>query len=65
MNLRGDFKQLPPATSMAPFIILPWVHRFDFRVLRENRRIVQDASRHAEIEEFHEACHIACFVSPT
>ena len=37
----GDFKQLPPATSKAPFIVVPWVvQRFDFRVLRQNRRIV-------------------------
>ena len=37
----GDFKQLPPATSKAPFIVVPWVvQRFDFRVLRQNRCIV-------------------------
>ena len=39
----------------APFIVLPFVtNRFDFRVLRENRRVVQDESRREEIEVFHE-----------
>ena len=34
-NQLGDFKQLPPATSKPPFIVLPWVYeKFDFRVLR-------------------------------
>ena len=53
--LFGDFKQLPPATSKAPFIITPSVfENFDFRVLRENRRVVTgDASRADELEEFH------------
>ena len=37
--LFGDFKQLPPATSKPPFIMLETVYKtFDFRVLRENRR---------------------------
>ena len=32
---------LPPATSKAPFIVVPWVvQRFEFRVLRQNRRII-------------------------
>ena len=35
--LFGDFKQLPPATGKAPFIVLPRVHAFQFRVLRQNR----------------------------
>ena len=35
--LFGDFKQLPPATGKAPFIVLPRVHEFQFRVLRQNR----------------------------
>ena len=35
--LFGDFKQLPPATGKAPFIVLPRVHAFEFRVLRQNR----------------------------
>ena len=40
---------------MAPYIVLPFVQtRFDFRVLRENRRVVQDESRQEEIEAFHE-----------
>ena len=41
--------------SQALFIVLPFVtNRFDFRVLRENRRVVQDESRQEEIEAFHE-----------
>ena len=52
--LFGDFKQLPPATSRAPFIIHPRVVReFDFRCLRENRRVVQDQSRLGELDLFH------------
>lgn len=35
--LFGDFKQLPPATGKAPFIVMPRVHAFQFRVLRQNR----------------------------
>ena len=36
MMLFGDFKQLPPATSKAPFIVFPDViSGFDFRVLRQ------------------------------
>ena len=55
----GDFKQLPPATSKPPFIVLSWViERFCFRVLRQNRRIVAgDASRANELEEFHHVLH--------
>ena len=35
--LFGDFKQLPPATSKPPFIMLDTVYKtFDIRVLREN-----------------------------
>jgi hypothetical protein len=53
--LFGDFKQLPPATSKAPFIVTPSViERFDFRVLRENRRVVADATRSNELQLFHE-----------
>ena len=56
--LFGDFKQLPPATSQAPFIRLGMVHNhFDFRVLRQNRRVVKSdensSTRKAEIENFH------------
>ena len=52
--LFGDFKQLPPASSRAPFIVLPRVVReFDFRCLRENRRVIQDASRRGELDLFH------------
>ena len=35
--------------------MLPLVHReFDFRVLRENRRVTNDENRRSEIERFHE-----------
>ena len=49
--LFGDFKQLPPASSQAPFIIIPSVvQTFEFRCLRQNRRVVQQAGREAELE---------------
>ena len=52
--LFGDFKQLPPASAEAPFIVLPYVYNgFDFRVLRQNRRVAVDASRSEELEEYH------------
>ena len=38
----------------APFIVLPAAQRFEFRVLRENRRVVSDAARADEIQTFHE-----------
>ena len=53
MLLFGDMKQLPPATGKAPFVVLPLVQTFDFRVLRQNRRVVQDEARREEIELFH------------
>ena len=50
-----DFKQLPPASSEAPFIVLPCVHEtFDFRCLRQNRRVVKEQGREAELENFHQ-----------
>ena len=52
--LFGDFKQLPPATGKAPFIMNPFVHGFEFRALRQNRRVVQDEARRDEIERFHQ-----------
>ena len=53
--LFGDFKQLPPASSQAPFIIIPSVvETFEFRVLRQNRRVVQQAGREAELDNFHQ-----------
>ena len=52
--LFGDFKQLPPATGKAPFIVVPRVQGWEFRVLRQNRRVVQDEARRDEIEQFHE-----------
>ena len=52
---RQDFKQLPPATSKPPFISIPRVYQtFDFRVLRQNRRVVSDARRADELEDFHQ-----------
>ena len=53
-RIPGDFKQLPPATSKPAFICNESVYaNFDFRVLRENRRITVDETRAAESEEFH------------
>ena len=50
----GDFKQLPPATTRPPFICQTSVHgAFDFRVLRENRRVCIDEARSKESEDFH------------
>ena len=52
----GDFKQLPPATTKQPFICHTSVYEnFDFRVLRENRRVRVDAARSAESDDFHAA----------
>ena len=51
--------QLPPATGHAPFIRIDDVHNgFDFRVLRQNRRVVKGeegdtTARAAELETFH------------
>ena len=54
-GLFGDFNQLPPATSRAPFIRLPSFARdFEFRCLNENRRVVRESGREAEIQNFHE-----------
>ena len=52
--LFGDLKQLPPAASQAPFVVLPIMQSFDFRVLQQNRRVVQDARRQPELNAFHE-----------
>ena len=52
--LFGDFKQLPPATSRAPFIVDPQIQReYKFRMLRQNRRIVKDIHRQQELDEYH------------
>ena len=52
----GDFKQLPPATTQPPFICLRSVYTtFDFRVLRENRRVRLGEARAAESNDFHAA----------
>ena len=57
-DLRSGCRQLPPATSQAPFIKLESCYNFlDFRVLRQNRRVVKgdddNLKRKAEIENFH------------
>lgn len=53
--LFGDFKQLPPATSLPPFIVHPSVYEnFDFRVLKQNRRVVTDERRRKELDNFHD-----------
>ena len=52
--LFGDFKQLPPATSKPPFIMLDTVYKtFDSRVLKENRRVTVDAERANKSEDCH------------
>ena len=57
MILAGDYKQLPPATSRPPFIAADSqvLEQFDFRVLRENRRLTPtgDASQQKSLEQFH------------
>ena len=53
MLLFGDMKQLPPASSQAPFVVLPILQSFDIRVLRQNRRVVKDAGRQLELDLFH------------
>lgn len=56
--LFGDYKQLPPATSKPPFVVLPMIaETFDFRVLRQNRRVCTDDARKEELEEFHGVLH--------
>ena len=51
---RQDFKQLPPATGHPPFIVVPIVTQtFEFRCLTENRRVIADTMRQAELNTFH------------
>ena len=38
------------ATGKAPFIVEPLVRDFEFRVLRQNRRVVVDETRRDEIQ---------------
>ena len=47
---------MPPATSNCPFVAdMRFIDAFDFRVLRENRRvIVGDDDRKEELDDFHE-----------
>ena len=49
-----------------PFISIPRVYqKFDFRVLRQNRRVVSDERRRDELENFHQAgVRIACSSCP-
>ena len=65
--LLGDFKQLPPATSNAPFIVVPYVYEtFCFRVLRQNRRVVSgDEKRSDELNDFHGVLHDVSYGNPT
>ncbi len=59
-------RQLPPATSRAPFIVSPDViNTFDFRVLRQNRRIIKEAGREQELEHFHEVLQSISMGDPT
>ena len=53
-HLPPHMRQLPPATGKAPFVVEPCVRDFEFRVLRQNRRVVADESRRAELELFHD-----------
>ena len=42
------------AVGKPPFIAIPRVHlNFDFRVMRQNRRVTVDDARKDEIESFH------------
>ena len=51
LQLFGDFKQLPPASSEAPFIVVPCVHEAcGSRYLRQNRRVLKEQGRDAELE---------------
>ena len=45
-------RQLPPSTGKAPFVVEPRVRDFEFGVLRQNRRVVTDENRRAEIVLF-------------
>ena len=54
LSTEAALTKLPPATSQAPFVVLPSIQSFDFRVLRQNRRVVLDEGRKLELENFHE-----------
>ena len=58
-------RQLPPATGKAPFVVEPRVRHFEFRVLRQNRRVAQDVARQAELENFHEVLTDISWSRPT
>ena len=53
---RGEGIRGVGISSQAPFIVIPYViDTFEFRVLRQNRRVVKsdDVDRAAELEQFH------------
>ena len=56
-----------PASSRAPFISIDHIHKvFEFRVLRQNRRInVGDVSRKDELENFQKVLHDVSVGAPT
>ena len=59
-------RQLPPASSRAPFIVSPdIVNVFSFRVLRQNRRVIKEAGREEELEHFHSILHDISMGDPT
>ena len=45
-----DIHTRSKATGKAPFIVEPLVRDFEFRVLRQNRRVVVDETRRDEIQ---------------
>ena len=50
------FSNAPVVFLKAPFVIDPFVTRtFDFRMLAQNRRIVDDETRREELDFFHQA----------
>ena len=50
------FSNAPVVFLKAPFVIDPFVTRtFDFRILAQNRRIVDDETRREELDLFHQA----------
>ena len=49
------FSNAPVVFLKAPFVIDPFVTRtFDFRMLAQNRRIVDDETRREELDQFHQ-----------
>ena len=49
------FSNAPVVFLKAPFVIDPFVTRtFDFRILAQNRRVVDDETRREELDSFHQ-----------